>query len=264
MFSVYNKVPVTKKVVISQDYDGCFDIMTKEGAEAELVRNKWYWFDLCKESGIATDARLELTRQKYNDYLSSITQDADSVHVYVGSDRQSYALDRHNAKVHSNGSVFSALQKLCKTRSSANQAWVFEPLLLADPDDKSVRPYGKRRGEAHRAIGSVNEHLYCAEKESSKVKLILHQIWDAYRQNPRIDEIEFHFIDDRKDLLDDILKNVSHDLFPQDVAWTFKVTKFDHQAVMSDEEKGPFVYGEVDTKPVCHSALDISSLISLV
>ena len=52
--------------------------------------------------------------------------------MYVGSNRQSYRLDKWNEHNNKNGSVFPALEALCQTRTTVGRPWTFEPFLLAD------------------------------------------------------------------------------------------------------------------------------------
>ena len=237
-----------KITVISQDYDGCYSIMTPIGSDIELNgQNKAVWEKL-RAQGFEDLDKISLTKKIYGELLDNITKDADEVRVYVGSDRQSHALDQANINVNKNGSVFPALIDLCSTRGSLKQPWQFEPLLLADPRDLTKGPYGRRRGEAYQRI--INTHLLqldVTEKTTyfydngkakcSKVPLILNQMWDAYRQNPDATELAFHFIDDRQDLLNDILTKIDPDEIPPNM--TLIVSKFDYIGLMMQGNAAP-------------------------
>lgn len=250
-------MPEQKIVIISHDYDGCFSIMTNEGLKVELSRTKeeyWQkWIEWVRrhEGEVNVEKRFKLIRKQHHAFLDKITKDATEVRVYVGSDRQSYEIDQHNLKKNNNGSVFSALEGLCARRSTSEQPWVFEPLLLADPKIGGYAPFLRRRGEAYKQIKEhsgtylrvVEEKITFEDDkgriQNSKRPLLLNQMWDAYRQNPDT-PLEFHFIDDRKDLIYDILENLQpKDLPPK---MTLVVSKFNYIEMM---EKKPDAHKEL-------------------
>ena len=236
-----------KITVISQDYDNCFAIMTQEGFNAEFYgRNKATWESEFIAKGVDIVARTESTREQYNAYLTAITRDANAVRVYVGSDRQSDDLDKLNAAKNGNGSVFPALETLCREKSTVEQPWQFEPLLLADPLIPGAEPYLRARGEAYRRISESREpQLRVTERPTmftnnegrlaaSKRSMLLNQMWDAYRQNPDADALDFHFIDDREDLINDILTRLNPADMPPNM--TLKVSKFDYLGMLAYQD----------------------------
>ena len=136
-----------KRVVISQDYDGCYSIVASGGVDAELKgTNQKFYLDPKYQSLVT---RLRQLPDTYKHYLTDITAKAHAVSVYVGSDRQSFRLDQHNASKNRNGSVFPALRELCYTRTTITCPWTFEPFLLADTEHT--------RGEALRRMDSISE-----------------------------------------------------------------------------------------------------------
>jgi hypothetical protein len=169
-------------------------------------------------------ARLLQTPQQCNQYLDQITAGANAVSVYVGSNRQSYYLDKFNVDINKNGSVFPALEVLCQTRTTVGCPWTFEPYLLADT--------GFERGEALRRIKSgTPPHLKAPENGESKIPLLLAQMRDANSQYPG-EKLEFHFVDDRQDLIDDIRENLDPHQIPSGM--TLKISKFDYIGIANE------------------------------
>ena len=226
-----------KVVIISQDYDGCFSIMTDVGITREMRLNHVFW-EKTPPYGQAIHPMLAAARQKFDDYLSAMTERADEVRVYVGSDRQSFEMDQHNAQHNQNGSVFPALRQLCEDRNTAEKPWIFESLLMSDPLDYTQGRFGRVRGlslacmtDTPAAVQySVVDPHRCGR---SKVSMLLNQMWDASRQNPDATELEFHFIDDREDLIVDVLRNIRPDQLPPNM--TLSVTKFDYVGLIQQE-----------------------------
>lgn len=232
-----------KKIcVISQDYDGCYSILTQEGLLAEKKLNKFYWDNLGPK---ATDEYFASVHKRYHDYLDAISKDASSVHVYVGSARQSARLDSIGNHINGqNGSVFLALEGLCRDKNTKEQPWIFEPLLLADPIIPGDPCNRRQRGEAYKRIllsrsgvkdvvhldipkEYISEHKkYSEHIIDTKIPMILGQIWDVYYQNPDVTEIEFYFLDDRLDLINNALKHISGNILPPNV--TLICTQFSY------------------------------------
>ncbi len=212
---IWRKMP---RVIISQDYDGCYSIVAPGGVEHERTGKNLVHYS--NPSNRDLTRRMEDTPRQYMEYLASISAGADAVSVYVGSDRQSYGLDQLNARKNKNGSVFSALQILCNEQNTATCPWTFEPFLLADGSDprgtalRKIRENDVPHNEAPQPIGG----------KSSKIPLLIAQMNDAYRQYPG-EALEFHFIDDRQDLIDDILNRLDPAKIPPGM--TLKVSKFD-------------------------------------
>lgn len=211
------------RVILSLDYDGCTSIIAEGGVKAELEGQNKEEYEKPKYDTFK--ARLLQTPQQYKQYLDQITAGADAVSVYVGSDRQSYTLDKWNADRNKNGSVFPALEALCQTRTTVGCPWTFEPYLLADT--------GFERGEALRRIKSETPpHLEAPESNGSKIPLLLAQMSDAYRQYHG-ETLEFHFVDDRQDLIDDICENLDPHLIPPGM--TLKISKFDYFGIANQD-----------------------------
>jgi hypothetical protein len=257
---------MSKKVtIISQDYDNCFAIMTNVGLHGEFNGvNKKSWESYRKQG---KDLEIIASmRQKYNEFLTEITKDSAEVHVYVGSDRQSFALDRLNASINKNGSVFPALVDLCNERSAAAQPWVFEPLLLADPKVDGSKPYQRQRGEAYRRMLAPGTfQLEVLEppvnfdvNKQSKRPMLINQMWDAYRQNPDADELAFHFIDDRDDLIEDILKNLDPKEIPPNM--TVVVSKFDYIGEVMKEPEAMHYCGTIKPPAVVQECKAVSTV----
>lgn len=237
------------RVVISQDYDGCYSIVTPIGLNAELTQSHNIEFYSNPIYAHIVQSLSEMS-DVYGAYLTEITQKADAVSVYVGSDRQSFILDKLNRDKHSNGSVFSALQELCEARSTVERPWTFEPFLLSD---------GEKRGSALEKMSSIpgesdlefNQRQLVTPKPTrfidkerrkpSKIPLLIAQMQDARREYPD-DEIEFHFVDDRQDLLKDIQDNLELTDIPSRL--TLHISKFDYIGVVRKE---PGSFGLVKT-----------------
>ena len=228
-----------KVTIISQDYDNCYSIMTSDGFLAEFNgRNRNYW----AKKAVDKMALTAKTREKYNAYLTVITRDATRVQVYDGSDRQSYLSDQVNIAHNGNGSVFPALEGLCRDRNTPRQPWLFEHLLMADPLVSGTEPFLRERGMAYqRILAGHPEQLSPSDKPTvfinkdgrqvvSKRPMLLNQLWDAYRQNSDATELEFHFIDDKQDLIDDVLGSLNPLDMPPNV--TLIVSKFDYIGVL--------------------------------
>jgi hypothetical protein len=252
-----HKYKQKKVVILSHDYDGCFSIMTKQGQYAELNgRNREAWYTW-EKNGKNIEQEFEMARKAHFEFLKNITKNAGEVRVYVGSDRQSYALDQLNQdNNNNNGSVFSALDNLCKTMNTPKQGWIFETLLLADRK-LGGNPFHRMRGEAYqRIITQAGEQLDVTdpvteftnqkgEVKSSKRPLLLCQMWDAYRQNPNATQLEFHFIDDRDDLIQDILEHLDPNLMPPTM--TLVVSKFDYIGVIQKDTKAHGIMGQIQS-----------------
>lgn len=258
-------MPEQKKVIISHDYDGCFSIMTEEGLKGELNgANKACWEQFEKQEVNVAEMFRSIIAQ-HNDFLDEITKNASEVRVYVGSDRQSYNVDQHNLKIHNNGSVFPALENLCQRRSTSEQPWIFEHLLLADPEIKEGGPFLRMRGEAYKSIKEkAKEHLevvveritfknHRGKLTNSKRPLLLNQMWDAHRQNPNA-QLEFHFIDDRNDLIEDILKNLKPENLPPKM--TLVVSKFNFLGVVERDPDAHKTCGTIKAIPTKSNCAD--------
>ncbi|EKD54148.1 MAG: hypothetical protein ACD_60C00120G0018 [uncultured bacterium] len=162
-----------KIAVLSLDYDGCADILFDD-----LIAS----YQSEKGSSISASfiKNLLLLRKKFMSYLNLITQDSAYVELYVGSTRQSIALDDAIAQAQGNGSCFKNYTQLCLEKN-----WSFQKLLLADVKNTV-------------SVGTAmqNKSLTCT-KDQEKIITIQHQLKDAASRisNPD-DEINFYFFDD--------------------------------------------------------------------
>lgn len=217
-----------KRVIISQDYDGCYAIAAPEGVKAELEgRNKRFY----QQDKILT-AQIKLMPMRYNQFLTEITEDADAVSVYVGSDRQSYALNQLNMKHNQNGSVFSALQDLCRVRTTEDCTWTFEPLLLADGQHERGAAMSRINSKQGPHLEAPDPTMFTKDGKPSKIPMIVKQMWDAYRQYPG-EELEFYLIDDRSNLLKDVCERLNPRLIPPGM--TVHISRFDYIGVTENE-----------------------------
>ncbi len=229
---------MTKRKILSLDYDNCYCIATEVGVRAEFQQNAVTY----NAHPILKD-RVKVISELCKTYITNLTQDADVVSVYVGSARQSYESDLLYQRKHKNGSVFLALQSLCEENSKIDEKqWIFEPFLLAD----SVG----NRGESLRNM-QLNEDEKPSDRafidrqnkmpinlDKSKIPLILEQMRDAYEQYPD-DELEFHFIDDAEKLIDDINKNLSEDEMPPGMR--LLVSRLDYISYIESEKEPEIV-----------------------
>ena len=229
-----------KRVILIQDYDGCYSIAGPMGLHFELNG---------VNAVIYNDPQYALFKELvkkipdiYRDYLSTITEDADAVSVYVGSDRQSKRLDDLNEARNKNGSVFMALKALCIERHSAACSWTFEPYLLADGD----QPRGTALAKIESGVGPHPHEPYFGKVtetgRQSKIPMLTLQMADAYREYPG-EELVFHFVDDREDLIDDILKHLDPAAIPPGM--TLKISRFDFIAFARKEEGALGFVGEI-------------------
>lgn len=226
-----------KRVAISQDYDGCYAIAARSGVVNELSGKKKIFYDDPRNKALVSS--IKSMPKLFRAYLTSITAEADAVSVYVGSIRQSYHSDKLNADKHKNGSVFPALKGLCRSRNSTACQWKFEPFLLADGEE----PRGTALQRIQSGAGPHRHNRYQEQRtklgKSSKVPLLLAQMWDFARQYPD-DELEFHFIDDNIDILTDVLDNLNPKSMP--LGMTLKLSRFDYRAFAEFDSTamGPF------------------------
>ena len=229
---------MVKRVILSLDYDGCSWVLTPEGLYSEAARtnNKFFFDETDKGSAYERRVQLGIAVDKYNRYLTEITTGAANVSVYVGSDRQSKNTDDHNSLNNKNGSVFPAMREICRNRTDFNPSceWKFEPYLIADGyNPKDEKSDIKLRGSA---LGKIEDKKFTGKHPAapvstvfmegtgkpSKAPMIINQMWDAYKQYPR-DELEFHFIDDREDIIEDVLKKIKPSDLPPGM--TLKVSR---------------------------------------
>jgi hypothetical protein len=184
--------------IISLDYDGCGDIL----------------FDSCFSDNV-TDfekASIYKVRQKLLDYFAQITQGADSVELYVGSNRQDFLFDERVGIKNNNGSCFTNFSDFCKKNK-----WIFNKLLLADIQN------GKPSGTS-----MTDDRMKC-QVGNSKISIIEEQIKEIQNNHTK-DNVEFYFFDDdEKDfILPDLAGHFTSSkyLLPNNIK-SFKLIKYD-------------------------------------
>ena len=239
-------------VVLSHDYDGCFDIH-HDGWVQTAIKN-YEKYIRRKLTRSETDAiRMDYSllvanyRMQHRAFLKEATEGATKVKIYVGSDRQSYRLDKLNDNHNSNGSVFKEIPAFCASQNIAekNDHWSFEPLLMADPKDPdpSSGKYARQTGKAYALIQSgvsqdkqlntshadmsMFHSKMTGRMQSSKYPMLLTQMWHAHRQNPHA-KIKMYFVDDRKDLMRDLKKRLKASDIPPNIE--LSLTIFDYSA----------------------------------
>lgn len=168
-------------VIFSLDYDGCSDILFKEYQRYY----DYYQADPANRPEYREAAMLFLLQQKFVEFLKEKAKDAKEVEGYIGSNRQSPALDRLNAKMNDNGLAFINLPQFYQSNG-----WTFRSLLLADIEHR-LSP------------GSVfKKQSLCpcsrAHFDQDKIQIIKNQLLDAAKNHPD-NEVHFYFPDDDTD-----------------------------------------------------------------
>ena len=218
-----------KRVVISQDYDGCYSIVAPNGVENERNGHNKQIYKQYPD----LNSKLEKLPGLYNGYLTDLTKEAELVSVYVGSDRQSKELDELNIRRNNNGSAFSALKSLCEKRNQKDgKTWTFEPFLLADGNNPRGSAFERMKNSSGPQLHAPEPSRNTDEGRPSKIPLLRAQMRDIRKQYPN-DEIEFNFIDDRQDLIEDICKYLQPKDIPAGIC--LKIHKFDYIGVLQDE-----------------------------
>jgi len=172
------------KVAIFADYDGCWDIIS--------ATSKW-----------ATEYEKEGFQKSY-DYVSGLLKDkieaiTEDKHVilFVGSNRQSYADDSHNAQENSNGRALGAGNAfelwVNETWNEYGDCWELNRALLSDNqapcsswDKQNESPWG----------GKISS-------EQAKVKLLENGIKQLLLE----ESMDIYFFDDDAGLLDYVRAN---------------------------------------------------------
>ena len=160
---------MAKVTIFSLDYDGCSDVLFDE-----LIKSY-------EHAGASVQAGLMAMRAKLNTFLEREASFSEKpVELYVGSNRQSHALDELNSMKHgiNNGRCFTNFPALCEAKH-----WLFRPLLLADVDNH--KPAGTALTDP-----SLNCHF-----DEKKIQTIENQVMDAVKNHPD-DEVHFYFLDD--------------------------------------------------------------------
>lgn len=264
---------MSKITAISQDYDGCFSLIPEGNIEIfveqyKTVLSRHYetkrsWFAQKGDPDLLIKQQIEKVcsdmtetfRQSRSQFLAyineSVTADAELVRMYVGSDRQSYQADKENDEANHNGSVYRALIEFCEQQNKITpKDWQLEPLLAADRyDARSGINRDELRGRALRLMETPQAPQlgYDAmkvgpsfidmdkKKRASKWPVLLNQMWDLYRENPG-HELEFHFIDDRDDVLLDIETHLKTNIAELPPGMVVKLSKFDYVSIYNHYE----------------------------
>jgi hypothetical protein len=184
-----------KTIIFSLDYDGCSDILFQE----IFIKYEKHLRDLRPEQRLNIDMALKEAKNELANFLDKKAQEAEkvqevkevkakeaklqsveqkSVEVYIGSNRQSHALEAFNMSSNENGSCFTNLQKLCEEKS-----WIFRKLLLADVENN--------QGEGS---AFVDKRLTCTF-DKTKIETLQNQLKHVANKH-RTDEVHFYFLDD--------------------------------------------------------------------
>jgi hypothetical protein len=129
-----------KTVAIFADYDGCFDLISPSNPTGG---------DIDKMFADAEKLGINLHPKSYaehllTDFLGNITDGADHVILFCGSNRQCRRTDEFNARSNGNGLASIGLKRLAE-----KNGWQFNPVLLEDvganPNDIMNTPGGSSK-----------------------------------------------------------------------------------------------------------------------
>ncbi len=133
----------------------------------------------------------DIIKEQLETYFKGAIANAETVDLYVGSNRQSHSLDLHNAENNKNGSCFRVYEDYATSHNMT-----FQKLLLSDAEDE----YGQLRPVDERQVTSMDSQPYDAptcEFDKLKTRTLLIQLQDLAKRYPNPeDEIELTFIDD--------------------------------------------------------------------
>lgn len=181
-YTVNRRKFMSKVVIFSLDYDGCSDILFKEYKACY----DYYQADPANRPEYREAAMLFLLQEKLAEFLKEKAKEAKEVEGYIGSNRQSPALDKLNASNNQNGLAFTNLRQFYE-----NNGWTFRSLLLADVEHH-LRPGSVFKNQR---LCSCNTH---AHFDRDKIQIIENQLLDAAKNYPD-DEVHFYFLDDDQD-----------------------------------------------------------------
>jgi len=249
---------MVKRTVLILDYDGCASVAVDSILKKELEKPFY--------KAQPTDTPDEIKRKEkscvalrtavaeFKAYIKEVTKNSSAVSVYVGSDRQSKAMDAHNARANDNGSVFPAMKELCASISTKERPATFEPYLLPDRKDhrgetlRNIEKDGKTflpitHADAKKGDLIVKTEFIlptgvkAAVEANSKVELIKSIIKDAETAYPD-DELEFMFVDDRELLATNVIENITESDFGTNTK-SFSVAKFSFAQFVYEATKDP-------------------------
>jgi hypothetical protein len=159
-----------KVVVISLDYDACASILFDDIIKPYQSEKKY----------ASMIDKLITSKNVLMNLLDRITSDANSVELYVGSNRQDISADEYIASLHNNGLCFQNYADLCQQKN-----WTFRKFLLADA--QIDLPAGT----------TMHNRNVLSFVSPSKTEMIEAQLKDI--ENNYCDaevDIDFYFIDD--------------------------------------------------------------------
>jgi hypothetical protein len=161
-----------KIVVISFDYDGCSSILFDEISKSSPCQKH--------ADDINLTSKLATSKNVLMNLLNRITSDADSVEIYVGSNRQDIATDEEFARKDQSGLCFQNYAALCQKKN-----WTFREFLVGDAQ------IGLPAGT------TMHNRNVLSYITGSKVDVITNQLKDIEKNycDAHVD-IDFHFIDD--------------------------------------------------------------------
>lgn len=159
--------PLTRRVIISANYDNCF---------SALFSVDYLHF-----------------RRRLNEYLNEITQNA-AVKLYVSSARQDNQTDLYNANHYKNGLCFPNYEVLCRERG-----WRFMKLLYPDVLFKWAAGTTMNAQKGERGFNGYRRSL----EDPTKVGIIQAHLDEAARSHPG-ERIDFYCFDDTPAILDQL------------------------------------------------------------
>jgi hypothetical protein len=162
-FTDKTETPKSNTVWISMDYDGCGDVMRPDFPEAYIPF-------------------LKPVKEALRQHISNITSKYTKTILASGSARQSVAVNRNNMMNNNNGCSFTNLEFLAKELN----AEIYKGLLADDYSDNSQ--WGLKKAK---------DNIPYMDDGDIKVALISKQMKECNKQGIT----EFHFYDDREDLL---------------------------------------------------------------
>lgn len=208
------------RLVLSLDYDGNACILFKDALEDCNKYKGHFRMRPCFEPTL-----LEI-RAVLDHFLDDTVSGADSVDLYVGSNRQSHKLDAFNMKANQNGSCFTNYEKLAQKKG-----WIFRRLLLGDNielNSQRQEDVTNVRKPPLPAGSTMADPSIEAPYDTTKIAIIKYQLEDLARHYPD-EEVEFYFMDDdHKDIIIPTLKE-HFEKHPQDIprGITLHLIKFD-------------------------------------
>lgn len=186
-------------VIFSLDYDGCacaldpraqIGIKNDRGVYEQFKTKRGYsmgtYVSFANQHPLLPIA-IDKVKTTLEQEMRKYYQEGSIIELYVGSNRQSKALDSSNARQNHNGSCFEVYTSYAKRNNMK-----LRPLLLADVDQGDPCNPRAMHLALHHPHGS---HPTCS-LDLLKDKTIIAQLQDAARNHPDEEEVTFVFFDD--------------------------------------------------------------------